>query len=92
MHFALCSCYGHHRNPGQARRAYHGEVDYFGVYCSETGGVYLVPVAHCGQVHASLRIAEPRNNQRQGVRFARDYLIAEINVSLMQPALGRLAA
>jgi PD-(D/E)XK endonuclease len=31
--FAACSCYGHHRNPGNARRSYEGEIDLFAVHC-----------------------------------------------------------
>src|SRR5829696_6515759 len=31
--FNVCSCYGHHSNPAQVRRDYHGEVDYFAVFC-----------------------------------------------------------
>jgi hypothetical protein len=42
--FSVCSCYGHHRNPGQSRRNYKGRIDFFAVYCRETGGVYLVPI------------------------------------------------
>ena len=34
--FAVCSCYGHHRNPEAARRSYQGQVDYFAVFCPET--------------------------------------------------------
>ncbi len=44
IRFAVCSCYGHHRNPKDARRDYQGQVDLFGVYCPETLGVYLVPI------------------------------------------------
>jgi len=36
IRFAVCSCYGHHRNPETARRNYQGQVDYFAVYCTET--------------------------------------------------------
>jgi PD-(D/E)XK endonuclease len=34
--FALCSNYGHHRNPDTYHRSYAGEIDSFGVYCPET--------------------------------------------------------
>jgi len=55
--------------------SYQGQVDAFGVYCPQTGGVYLVPmlaVAACGTMSA-LRLSAPRNNQSTGIRYARDY-------------------
>ena len=89
--FNSCSCHGHQRNPVQVRRAYRGEIDCFGVYCPETNGVYLVPVDICG-VHMTLRVDEPRNNQRTGVRFARDYLAAEVSVIVHEQVRTLLAA
>jgi PD-(D/E)XK nuclease superfamily protein len=44
VRFAVCSSYGHHRNPTTARRDYHGDIDYFCVHCPDTGGAYLVPI------------------------------------------------
>jgi hypothetical protein len=41
IRFAVCSCYGHHRNPGESRRTYQGQIEFFAVYCPETRGVYL---------------------------------------------------
>jgi hypothetical protein len=48
--FALCSHYGHYghyANPKAVRRTYHGEIDFFAVYCPETNGVYLLPIEMC---------------------------------------------
>ena len=79
--FAVCSCYGHHRNPGSARRDYHGQVDHFAVYCPETNGVYLIPISDLPRrSSAALRVEMPRNNQRRFVRFAADYEIAKVSV------------
>lgn len=77
--FALCSHYGHHRNPQAVRRDYHGQVDYFAVYCPETTGVYLVPIRDLpGSRQAHLRVDPPRNNQRRNIRFAAPYEIARV--------------
>jgi hypothetical protein len=46
VRWSVCSNYGHHRNPKATQRDYHGEVDFFGVYCPETERVYLVPLAY----------------------------------------------
>jgi hypothetical protein len=79
--FAVCSCYGHHRNPGAARRDYQGQVDYFAVYCPQTCGVYLVPIADVPtRSSAALRVAAARNNQRRFIRYAADYEIAKVSV------------
>jgi hypothetical protein len=61
-------------NPG---RTYHGEVDAFGIYCSETHETYLVPMTaiHACGTMASLRVVPSRNGQRQGVRQASDFRI-----------------
>jgi hypothetical protein len=80
--FAVTSCYGHLRNPTTARRTYHGEVDYFAVYCPETAGVYLVPIGDLPtSTSARLRVEPPRNRQRKRIRYARDYQIATIPIS-----------
>jgi hypothetical protein len=77
--FSLCSNYGHHRNPQTRHRTYHGQVDYFAVYCYDTEGVYLVPIEDLpGSRQAHLRVDPPRNNQRLSVRFAAPYEIARV--------------
>jgi hypothetical protein len=79
VRFAVCSTYGHHRNPQTARRPYLGQVDYFAVYCPETEGVYLVPIDDVPvRVQAALRVDSARNNQTRYVRLAADYRIASL--------------
>lgn len=56
------------------RKSYQGEIEYFGVYSSDTGKVYLVPVdvvPHMG--HSSLRLAQTKNNQDKKICWAKDY-------------------
>src|SRR6266852_1918418 len=63
VRFNACSFYGHHPNPRVMQRPYLGEVDYFCVYCPETTGVYLVPIAEMPlRRQGALRIDPPRNN------------------------------
>jgi hypothetical protein len=79
IRFAVCSCYGHHRNPETARRSYQGQVDFFAVYCPETRGVYLIPIDDLPlRSQAYLRVNAPRNNQRRGIRFAADYEVGRV--------------
>ncbi len=60
---------------GSGRRAYHGEIDAFAVFCADSRRVLLVPltdVAGCSK-EARLRIAPCRNRQSRGVRLASPY-------------------
>jgi hypothetical protein len=52
---------------------YRGQIDYFGVYCPENGLVYLVPVAETSCRGCALRISPSKNNQKNGIRWARNY-------------------
>jgi hypothetical protein len=79
VRFAVCSTYGHHMRPGSARRHYHGQVDYFAIYCPETSGVYLVPIGDLPiSAKGALRVEAPRNGQRRRIRFAADYEIGRV--------------
>ena len=42
VRFRTSSTYAHHPNPGYVTRDYLGQIDYFAVYCPDTGGIYLV--------------------------------------------------
>ena len=87
--FALCSNYGHHRNPQTCHRDYQGQVDSFAVYCPETTGVYLIPIADVpGRRMASLRVDPPRNNQLHRVRFAADYEIGRVAIAGLRGPSG----
>lgn len=79
--WSMCSNYGHQSNPHFPRRDYQGEVDYFGVYCPETSGVYLIPIDDIPmRARGSLRVDAPRNNQRKRIRFANRYEIGRVQV------------
>ena len=75
--FNACSSYAHHPNRRVARRDYLDEVDFFGVHCPGTGGVYLVPVADAPRrTQCSLRVDPSRNKQARGIHLAARYEIA----------------
>jgi hypothetical protein len=51
-------------------------VEAFGVYCPETRGVYLVPIADIpSRREGILRVADAKNNQKSGIRLADIYLV-----------------
>jgi hypothetical protein len=56
---------------------YHGQVDSFGVYCPQSGQVYLVPMTALGAVSTvvSLRLRPARSGQHHGIRYASAYLV-----------------
>jgi hypothetical protein len=89
IRFAVCSCYGHHRNPEATRRSYEGQVDYFAVYCPETAGVYMVPIDDVPlKATAYLRVDPPRNNQRKRIRLAAEYQIARVTTEGLRVSSG----
>jgi hypothetical protein len=87
--FNVCSTYGHHPNPQIRKRTYEGEVEYFGVYCPDNGGVYLIPISDLAvRSHGSLRVDTPRNNQCERVRWARDYEIGTVAIGGLRAPSG----
>lgn len=72
--FPVCSS-SVHRN-GQ-RHTYHGDIDYFAVWCEEVDEVYLIPFEDVSNINraVSIRIEQPQNNQRSGIRWAEDYAL-----------------
>lgn len=60
--------------PRAPKRGYQG-IDYFGVFCPDNDTVYLVPVADVPVGEAGLRIAPTKDNRKQGVHWAKDYVI-----------------
>ena len=82
VRFAVCSCYGHHFRPGNARRDYQGQIDYFGVHCPETSRVYLVPITDLPvRTQAALRVEPTRNRQKDKIRWAAEYEIGRVDVA-----------
>jgi hypothetical protein len=65
--FHACSTHSHRGGP-QYRR-YHGEIDYFGVYCPETETVYLIPEPEA-RVQPLLRVLPPKNNMKKTIVWA----------------------
>lgn len=78
IEFRPCSSSYHHpSNQGTKpyMHDYRGQADLFGVYCPETGGVYLVPVDDVGVRGASLRVLPTKNAQSRRIRWASTYCI-----------------
>jgi PD-(D/E)XK endonuclease len=87
--FSLCSNYGHHRNPETRHRPYHGEIDFFAVYCPETNGVYVLQIEDLpGRSRAYLRVDPPKNRQNKRVRPAADYEIARVTTEGLRVPSG----
>ena len=57
------------------------QIEYFAVYCPETGGVYLIPIEDIPLKWAGcLRVTEARNGQKLRIRYAKDYEIGRVTV------------
>ena len=89
IRFRTASSYYHHPHPNMPHKHYKGEIEYFAVYCRETGSVYLVPIrdADCEQA-GSLRVEPCRNNQQLRIRWARDYEIGTVAIGGLRAPSG----
>ena len=72
-------CYSSRRaRSGLVNRSYTAdEIDAVAAYCAELDRCYLLPMELCaGRRHLYLRLGPPRNNQRLGINWARDFEFA----------------
>ena len=60
---------------GAGQRPYNGRADVIAVHVRDPHGVFVIPVDDCPLSQGALRIEDPRNNQRRGVKFAKDYTL-----------------
>lgn len=80
--FHACSTHSHRGGPQYKR--YHGEVDYFGVFCPDNGEVYVMPEPEA-KIQPMLRIEPPKNNMRKTIVWADRYRFSRNSAA--QPAL-----
>jgi len=89
VEFNVCSSYAHHPNPKVVKRTYEDDIDFFGVHCRDTNGVYLIPIEHVPLKRvAALRVEPSKNNQYQRVRWARDYKIGTVAIGGLRAPSG----
>lgn len=69
--FPARSSYGHR---GAKHKSYQGQIDLFGVYCLDNEKIYLVPIGNL-KSYGTLRIEEPKNNQKENIILAEKFLI-----------------
>lgn len=70
VEFDTCSSSCHR---GGSKRSYNGEADFFAVYCPDNKKTYWMPVEDAPSTKVRLRVAQPKNGQTKGVRWAKDY-------------------
>jgi hypothetical protein len=65
-------CYSVHaqRAGGITCRSYRGEIDFLGVFCPQTGGVYLIPESEMVDSTMHLRVDPTVNRQDRHIRWA----------------------
>jgi len=69
-------CYSTHAHRGGTMRTYRGEIEYLGVFCPQTGEVYLVPESDLVDSTMHLRVAPTVNRQDRHIRWASRYKLA----------------
>lgn len=57
------------------RENYRDQIEFFGVYCPDNHGIYLVPVYSVPLTTGSLRVDPSKNNQQKGVLWAKEFEI-----------------
>ena len=56
---------------------YRRQVEAFGIFCPQTGYVYLVPITALASVSSARpRVDAPKNGQLKGVLFAQDFVLS----------------
>jgi len=74
----IFNCCSSHAHRGARSRPYTSvEIDYYAVYCPQTGETYLVPVSDGTKTWGSLRIAPARNGQSRKMRWASQYILSK---------------
>lgn len=70
------SCCSSHTHRGGAPRPYRGQIEYIGVFCPQTGEVYLVPESDIVDSYMHLRVDPTVNRQDRNIRWASRYKLA----------------
>ena len=87
IRWSTCSSYAHHPNPKPRKLDYHGEVEYFGVYCRETHAVYLVPIEDVPvKRQAYIRVTPALNSQQKFGRNAAPFEVGRVSFTAGPPA------
>lgn len=60
---------------GGKRTDYRGQIDFFGVFCQETNECYWIHVDEVPVTECSLRIDAPKNNVKDGTKWAKDFVL-----------------
>jgi hypothetical protein len=81
-------CYSHSLTNGRVRRTKRyteASIDWLAVYDHTTKRCFYIPATELGAGKSTLhlRLADARNNQRRGIRFADDYATPEIRQSAL---------
>jgi hypothetical protein len=70
---AVACCSSHTHRGGPSARSYRGEVEFIGVFCPQTGRVYLVPESEIVESTMHLRVEPTINRQDRHIRWANKY-------------------
>ena len=66
----------HSHRKGVACKPYTDQIDFFGIYCTELGAVYLLPIADAARLSGTLRVRPTKNGQHSQVRWAHPYMLS----------------
>jgi PD-(D/E)XK endonuclease len=89
--FVIVRTRSHSLTNGKVKRTKHYTaemIEWIAVYDRTTDRCYYVPSSELGSGRSGfhLRLTDPLNNQRVGIRYATDYLDPEVKRPTMEPA------
>jgi hypothetical protein len=71
----VLSCSLRSTNNWQNKKYFKNDIDFFAIYDYENKKGYLVSIEKVeGMSEIKIRLSEPKNNQKKGIRLAKEYL------------------
>jgi hypothetical protein len=65
------------------KKNYTDKIDYFGVYCPDNDGYYLISINKATKREMLLRLNPPKNNNKCNINWAKNYELVE-NLHLLE--------
>lgn len=70
------------RSDGYVRSGYSEAIDYFAVHNPVLSEYYLIPISEAADGKMEIRFVEPKNNQKAGINWHKDYILDTVLESI----------
>lgn len=76
-HFSIRTRWQGHNTNGYTQTSYtKQDIDFFATF--HQGKVFLIPIEECSGAEKTIRYSLPKNGQKTGINFAKDYFAEEV--------------